>query len=200
MTLMMDVDGVLIRGRQADGGHWSVDLERDIGISPAALKEAFFEPFWNSIIVGKADLTRCLNIALQNMASRVSAEELIAYWFGHDSDVDSTLLKKISEIRSTGARVFLATNQESLRMHYILDTLDLRRHFDGSFCSGSLKFAKPSLGFFDSVVNKLGATPHELFLIDDKQENVAAAMAAAWRGLWWRGDAGALDLIDTLVP
>ena len=41
-ALMVDVDGVLITGRPADGRHWAADLEADLGLSFEKIHTEFF--------------------------------------------------------------------------------------------------------------------------------------------------------------
>ena len=60
---MLDVDGVLLRGRPADGLPWATGLEADLGVSPAALHASFFAVHWAEIVVGRAGLMERLRPA-----------------------------------------------------------------------------------------------------------------------------------------
>ena len=72
-ALMIDVDGVLVTGRPEDGRPWAVDLEKDLGIGTADLGRAFFVPFWDDVIVGRAQLLDRLAAALESLSSAVRA-------------------------------------------------------------------------------------------------------------------------------
>jgi len=50
---MLDVDGVLVNGRPQDGKHLFTDLEADLGVSRSLLQAAFFDVYWQQIVVGK---------------------------------------------------------------------------------------------------------------------------------------------------
>jgi putative hydrolase of the HAD superfamily len=80
-VLMMDVDGVLVSGRPSDGRHLFAELEADLGLSPDRLRQTFFTPFWEAIVTGREGLTERLTPVLAEIAPKVSAERLIAYWF-----------------------------------------------------------------------------------------------------------------------
>ena len=62
-ALMLDVDGVLVDGRPEDGRHWQTSLEADLGLSPAALREHFFAPYWDEIVTGRVGLMAPLHAA-----------------------------------------------------------------------------------------------------------------------------------------
>ena len=53
-TIMLDVDGVLVRGRPQDGAHLFTDFESDLGIPLELLQREFFASRWSAIVTGKA--------------------------------------------------------------------------------------------------------------------------------------------------
>ena len=184
-AVMIDVDGVLIKGRPKDGKHWSAYLEKDLKLSPSVLQRDFFGPHWSDIVVGRADLMQRLRPVLRSIAPHLSAEELVAYWFQQDSRLDHNLLNDLQEIRTGGSRIYLASNQEHLRANYLMDNLGLAHQFDGIFYSAQLAAKKPSLEFFERVVMRVGLEPRSLLLIDDSRENVQAATEAGWNASLW---------------
>lgn len=184
-ALMVDVDGVLVDGRPEDGRHWQTSLEADLGFTSEALHEGFFAPYWESIVLGRAGLIEQLTIALQRIAPHVSPAELVRYWFEKDSRLSADLLWELSLVRSSGIRVYLATNQEHLRAAYLMEKLGLADHVDGIFYSAGLGAKKPDVEFFARVQAALGVRGDELLLIDDDPRNVQAALKAGWQALHW---------------
>jgi putative hydrolase of the HAD superfamily len=184
-ALMVDVDGVIVRGRRSDGLHWSTDLEAALGLNPALLHRAFFAVEWEAIVLGQAALRDRLAAVLAAIAPTVSADRLIDYWFTTDARLDERLLADLAQARSGGLEVHLATNQEHERVHYLLNDLCLGAAIDGCHYSAALGCRKPEAPFFDAVTKRVGYAPAELLLIDDAEENVAAAKAAGWRALRW---------------
>ena len=124
-ALMLDVDGVLVTGRPEDGLNWATGLERDLGVSAAALQREFFARHWEEIVVGRADLPESLAASLTKIAPHVACDQLIAYWFEKDSRLDPAILDDIAASRSAGLKVWLATNQEHMRARYLMDVLGL---------------------------------------------------------------------------
>lgn len=181
---MLDVDGVLVRPRP---GGWATDLQADLGLSPAALAEHFFKAHWDDVVMGRAGLHARLAPVLARIAPHLSSQQLVAYWFEKDAILDQTLLDDLAAVRATGAALHLATVQEHLRADHLWTTLGFRERFDAMHYAAELGCRKPDLAFFAKVGARTNLAPHEMLLIDDKAENVEAAIAAGWGGALWDG-------------
>jgi putative hydrolase of the HAD superfamily len=192
-ALMVDVDGVVIV--QPDLHDWSTHLERDLGLAPAWLQEAFFAPHFGDIIHGRAALRDRLTPVLSQIAPHLSAEALIAYWFEKDAHLDHGLLAQIGALRTAGLKAHLATIQEHERADYLWTQLALKDHFDAIYYAADLGWAKPAPEFFRACEARSGFAPDEIFFIDDKAANVEAAQALGWHGAIWTGD----ETITTLM-
>jgi putative hydrolase of the HAD superfamily len=184
-ALLVDVDGVLVDGRPEDGLHWLTAVEADLGFTADALHEHFFAPHWDDIVVGRAALMDRLTPALRMIAPHVSPDAFCTYWFEKDSRLVAPLLAELASLRSTGARVFLATNQEHLRAAYLMDALGLADHVDGIFYSARLGAKKPEVEFFARVQAAVGLRADQMLLIDDSRANIDAALKEGWHALHW---------------
>ena len=184
-ALMMDVDGVVIDGRPSDGRRWDAELAADFGLNAAILREAFFVPFWDRIVVGEVAMRDCLTKTLAEIAPNVTADALISYWFQNDSRLNRPLLQELTEARASGLRVYLATNQEHERAAYLTEALVLCDHIDGCHYSADIGYRKPRSEFFRIVARRVAMPPSELLLVDDSAENVQAAIAAGWQAAHW---------------
>jgi putative hydrolase of the HAD superfamily len=194
-ALMIDVDGVVVGGRPSDGRPWATDLESDLGLSFGVLRDAFFRPYWEDIVTGKADLRERLAGVLAKTAPKPTVEQVLAYWFQQDARLNVDLLKDLAILRSGGLQTYLATNQEHERAHYLMNTLGLAAHVDGCHYSAALRHRKPHVGFFQTVASRVGLPPGALLLIDDSDENVLAAIDAGWHAVRWTGDDRLIDLV-----
>lgn len=192
-ALMVDVDGVVIVHPNAKG--WSEHLERDLGLSPALLQSAFFEPHWPDIILGRAALRDRLTPVLAEIAPGLSPDALIRYWFARDAHLDQNLLAQLQQIRAGGVMLHLATVQEHERARHIWEELALKRHFDAMHYAAELGWAKPAGEFFRAAAGRSGFAPDEIFFIDDKQANVDAARGEGWNAALWDGTRPLGDLI-----
>ena len=184
-ALMVDVDGVLINGRPEDGRHWSTSLETDLGLRSELLQREFFDIYWNDIVVGRTGLMDHLPSVLQRIVPGISAEQLVAYWFAHDSQLNRDLLRDLTRLRAGGIQVYLATNQERMRAEYLMETIGLAKHVDGIHYSAQLGAKKPDREFFDKVVSQMQIAANELLLIDDSIGNITAAAEAGWNTIHW---------------
>ncbi|ARQ56386.1 UNVERIFIED_ORG: putative hydrolase of the HAD superfamily [Rhizobium etli] len=188
-VLMVDVDGVLIHGRPADGLPLFTYLERDLGLRLDLLQQAFFQTHWNDIVIGREALEPRLSAVLAEIAPHLSAATLIDYWFENDSRLDLNLLEELAALRQSGVALFLATNQEHRRARYLMEEAGLGAHVDGIIYSAALGHRKPSPEFFRLATERAGALPGEIAFIDDMAENIEAARQFGWSAAQWTAGA-----------
>jgi putative hydrolase of the HAD superfamily len=191
---MVDVDGVLVVHPDERG--WSAHLERDLGLSPAALQAAFFDRHWDDVVHGRASLRERLAPVLQSVAPHVTCEALIDYWFSQDAHLNRALLAELQSIRAGGIEVHLATVQDHERARYLWEDLGLRSRFDGLHYSAELGCSKPAARFYGSIEARTGFRPRDLFLIDDRIANVEGAIRSGWAAALWTGK----DRLRSLLP
>ncbi|ANM02447.1 HAD superfamily hydrolase protein [Rhizobium phaseoli] len=184
-VLMVDVDGVLIHGRPADGLPHFTFLERDLGLRLDLLQQAFFQTHWSEIIIGREALEPRLSAVLAEIAPHLTAATLIDYWFENDSRLDLNLLEEVAALRQSGVALFLATNQEHRRARYLMEEAGLGAHVDGIIYSAALGHRKPSPDFFRLASERAGALPGDIAFIDDMAENIEAARQFGWLAAQW---------------
>lgn len=193
-VLMVDVDGVLIRHPDPRG--WSVRLEEDLGVPVRLLQDAFFRVHWTAISHGHAGLRERLEPVLAEIAPFVPVDRFIRYWFEQDAHVDQELLADLAAIRAEGLQVHLATVQEHLRAAYIWDELGFKASFDAMHYAADLGCAKPDKAFYSAIEARTGFAPADIVFIDDREDNVAAALARGWTAHLW----GPGSKLAQLVP
>lgn len=191
-ALMVDVDGVVIRSRP---GGWAADMEADLGLSRDDLQAKFFGPHWEDLMLGRARLHDRLAPVLAEIAPHLTSERLAAYWFENDADLDEALLADLAAVRARGVALHLATVQEHERAAYMWNVLGFRDRFDAMHYAADLGSAKPDPAFYAAVVARTGFAPDDLVLIDDRQANVDAAIAAGWGGVLWDGTRSLRDVL-----
>lgn len=182
---MVDVDGVVVHA--PDGRRWDADIEADLGISPQALQERFFQPHFGDIVHGRADLFDRLVPALAGFAPHVTAQALVDYWFEKDGRLNHGLLEELAAWRGAGLALHLATVQEHHRARHLWETLALKDRFDAIHYAAELGCAKPDPAFWAAVQARTGYAPADLLLIDDSPRNVEGARAAGWAAVLWDG-------------
>lgn len=192
---MLDVDGVLVNGRPQDGKHLFTDLERDLGLSRSLLQAAFFDVYWQEIVMGRDALLPRLRSVLGKIAPQLEAQRLIDYWFVNDSRIDVAMLADVDALRRGGMKVFLATNQEHLRARYLMEQMELGAHVDGIVYSAALGVRKPMPEFYRLAAERTGVAPDEIVFIDDVAANIEAARAARWNAVLWTGEQRLQELV-----
>jgi putative hydrolase of the HAD superfamily len=192
---MLDVDGVLVGGRPKDGKHLFTDLERDLGISRSLLQAAFFDVYWQEIVVGRDALKPRLTAVLGKIAPKLEAQRLIDYWLANDSHIDMDMLEDVDALRRSGTKVFLATNQEHLRARYLMEEMGLGAHVDGLLYSAALGYRKPMPDFYRLAGERAGVVPNEIVFIDDVAANIEAARAVGWNAVLWTGEERLSDFL-----
>ena len=177
--VLWDADGVL----QTRPGGWLAPLEPLLG----QRAEAFLTEVMGAEeagLHGREDFLAVLGSIMTDYGLTVPPAELYAeLWL--EIGVDETMLELIDELRAAGLGMHLGTNQQSLRAAYMRESLGYDQLFDESFYSCELGVAKPSAGFFETVVHTVGADPGEVLFIDDLAANVAGAHAVGLRAVQW---------------
>ncbi len=73
LILAVDVDGVLLDPDRGGLGPWGNVLQEQLGIDRAALRDAFFVPCWQDIVIGRRPIEPALEQALEPGPTRVSS-------------------------------------------------------------------------------------------------------------------------------
>lgn len=170
-TIIFDTDGVLIKREM----YFSQRLSQDFGIPPEKILP-FFKNEFQQCLVGAADLKVELAKYLKAWNWEKSIDELLAFWFTSESNVDSNILGSIKSLRSRGFLCYAATNNEKYRVQYLYDKLGFNNIFDGVFSSAELGCMKPKPEFWLAIDHKLGQPgKSEVLVWDDEQKNVESA-------------------------
>lgn len=181
--IFFDVNGVLLHSSDTDGSHlWTRNLNRDLGIDPADLTNAFFERSFPEVVTGRKDLHKTLTDILPEIRFAGSAKTLVDYWLENDTQLNQDTFDIIRELKQTpGKRLFLATHQEKNRANYLWHTLEFKTYFEEIFFSGRMGVKKTSPVFFNLIENDLSLTEADCLLIDNNPEVIQAAKDAGWK-------------------
>lgn len=183
--ILFDVDGVLVQGyhaKAAFGRHWDVHLETDFGIRRSDFRDRFIRTVFESeVLTGKRTLFEALQAVLPTLGHEGDPQKLIDYWMQKDAVVTPGLLPYVERLHSCpSVRLFLATNQESVRASYLMNTMGFGRYFQDIFNSARLGILKPDPRFFVRVEELLNRPDEKPTFFDDRENVVEAARAAGW--------------------
>ena len=109
------------------------------------------------------------------------------------------VLELADRLRATGLGVHLATNQSPERAAYMRRELGYDARFDTQFYSCELGVAKPERGYFERILDAVGASPDEVMFVDDSARNVAGAREVGLSAEQWHLDEGMSVLLGLLA-
>ena len=173
-ALVFDADGVVI-----EPWGFARALQADYGISPDVTKEFFAGPF-KQCLSGDADLFESIAPYLDRWYWPDTVQAFIEFWMESDNKPDTKVLSHIQKLRKSGAKCYIASNQEQIRAEYIRVRMGFESMFERLFFSCELGCAKPDRHFFDGITSEIGFEPHNIHFWDDSGSYVHAARRAGW--------------------
>lgn len=110
-------------------------------------------------------------------------------WFNRPTTIDATVLAEVDALRANGTRVVLFSNGTD-ELDDELERLDLLVHFDRVYNSAALGWCKPAPQAFAAVCKLEQCKPASLWLVDDRIENIRAAVASGWQATLYKAGRG----------
>ncbi|MGH8153229.1 MAG: HAD family hydrolase [Rhodanobacteraceae bacterium] len=111
---------------------------------------------------------------------------------------DHDMIALVAELRHCGYRVGLLSNSLGEGSY---EGFDLPAMFDAVTISGQIGFRKPSHRAYQIACENLGAVPGETIMVDDLEQNIAAAVRLGLAGVVHRDAASTrAALMALLVP
>jgi putative hydrolase of the HAD superfamily len=182
--LALDVDGVVLDPDRAGTGHWSGELERRYGITRPQLRQALFADRWVDVVEGRRDLRDALGVALDEIGTEATVDDVMTCWFDADFVVVEATIELAGRVAESGIPVVLATNQEHWRAAFLAEQLGRRFPLHDVVYSAALGAQKHDPAFYDAASARLGvsaAQRGDVVFADDDARNVDCAVEAGWR-------------------
>ncbi len=109
-------------------------------------------------------------------------------WRGHITG----MVELARELAARGVRVAVLSNSEG-RLAELLAEIGLAEIFDAVIDSGRVGIEKPDRRIFDHTLAALGATEPGIHIGDSWPADIAGALGAGWRAIWYGRRAVAVD-------
>ena len=188
--VLFDVDCVIVHSLfHADPARrrrWDAHLLEDMGVDPEAFSSLFDKRF-EATITGKVSLVETLDAFLPEIGYRGCTMDFVAYWMERDVNLNYQLFEGIKRLRAGGGvKLYVATNQEHLRAHYLWSDLSLGHVFDDIFYAARIGAAKPDPRFFAWIDKRFGPQDEKPLFFDDNPMVIKAAREAGWEGVTFR--------------
>lgn len=187
-ALIFDVDGVLIHGMHTNPVHvrrWDTNLQADLGVDPQRfVSEFIFDIFVKRVVTGQVSVIEALERRLPSLGYKGSPMAFLQYWLERDSELNLPLLEVIRRLKAKGdIRLYIATNQEHMRAHWLWSHLRLCDLFEDIFYSARIGVRKPDPRFFNFIGSKLGQQEEPPLFFDDTPAVIAGARSAGWEAV-----------------
>lgn len=192
-VVLFDANGVI----QHRPPGWKENLGRLLGFDGES-REFLTDVFASEMpaVTGQDNFPVALSKVLLRWNCRLTLDEALRVWTA--IEVDPVVTELIGQLRKTGTRCCLASNQEEHKARYMSESLGYRDLFDKEFYSCRVGCMKPNADYFRTVIDTLGLPPSHLLFIDDREENVNAAKDLGMVGAQFHLDDGYEKLCEIL--
>ena len=193
-AVLFDADGVLQKRVSNTLPEALAALLPDSGRADHFVADVFSAE--QACFTGSMSFRSQLEPILKKWQCSVSPTEALRIW--QQIQVDGNMLDMVSQVRSAGFRVGLATNQWVERAYYMSSNLRYQEVFDALFFSCEIGAAKPDLAFFGRVLSRFGVTAGRVLFIDDREANVQAAASVGLEAAVFKRHGGPAELFRLL--
>ena len=177
-VILFDIDGVLIRLPN----YFSEELDKQSYKKAEENLTSFFKGSDNwKCLEGKANPEKSIVPYLEKFGWKETAEDYFKKQFQFEKKyLDQDLIKQIKEYRNQGIKCYLSTDQIENRAEFLLNEMNFKNIFNGSFMSCYMGYRKCHDQFWIAVIKKLkkeikDIEPDEIIFFDDIQNNVDVA-------------------------
>jgi putative hydrolase of the HAD superfamily len=187
-VILFDVGGVLLtngwdhRERAEAMEHFGLDL--------AGFEErhaTVYNDWERGAISGKA----YLNATVFNEPRSFSRGDFFSFMLGQSKPLKNGALGILKEVAESNKCLVGALNNEARETNeYRFRQFGLRKYFKVALSSCYLGLRKPDPAIYKRALDILGRPPERILFIDDREENVAGALAAGIKGLRFDGAEG----------
>jgi putative hydrolase of the HAD superfamily len=184
-VILFDVGGVLLTNGWDHG-------ERAAAVEKFGLDRAAFEArhnaqndAWERDLISLQDY---LNATVFYEPRNFSSDDFFAFMLTQSKLLPNGALGILGELAASDHYLLGALNNEARATNdYRFETFGLRRHFTVALSSCYVGLRKPGLAIYQRALDILGRPAERILFIDDREENVAGAVAAGMKGIRFVG-------------
>lgn len=185
-AVIYDIGNVLIE--------WQPERLYDKVIGEERRKEMFAEvplhEMNNEVDLGRNWQEMVIKTAAANPKWATEIQMWHDRWIEMASPVIPQSLRCLRALRAKGIPVFALSNFGVESFSYAEGVYAILKEFDRRYISGHMKVVKPDPEIYRMVEEDCGLPPESLLFVDDRTENIAAAIARGWKGHLFEGSQG----------
>lgn len=182
-TVVFDMDGVI--------RHWLpeylAEAEERLGIEAGSIADAaFVEPLFREATIGVRTAEEWSRLVGESVAASsggdVDPDEVAEVWLRSNWRVDEAVIDLVRTLNDGGTTTALFSNA-STKLEADLGEIGIEELFDFVANSSRIGAAKPDPDAYRRVAEMVGSAPERTLFVDDRAENVAAAIDAGWHAV-----------------
>jgi putative hydrolase of the HAD superfamily len=153
------------------------------GVSPEVVREALFAESGSRSVQWRFERGDLNALAVyEYFCERVGARPEMAQLFAAGCDIFDEIpasIALVERLAGAGHRLGIMSNTNTIDWSFVTNRFGfLNRLFEHFVLSFQVRAMKPERAIYEHAVQLAGAPPREVFFADDRQENVAGALAA----------------------
>ena len=146
---------------------------------------------------GRRDFRGVLTEVTRRWGVDARLDELLDHW--HRIEVNAPVVEVVGELRASGIRCCLASNQHAHRAAFMRRGLGYDEVFDEQFYSCDLGVLKSSPAYFTQVLETLGLPAEQVLFVDDSDSYVETAREVGLLAETWSIRDGVGQLREVLA-
>lgn len=158
---------------------WEIVLNKfsDNDSDKKLLEEVIFNSEeWKELDNGTIEKADAINMMISKLPEKLHnpCREIMASW-REGLVINNNIINFIENIRKQGYKTYVLSNAPHEIPEYLTQK-DLDKYFDGQIISAQEKVSKPDPKIYEILLDRYSLNPEESLFLDDKKENIDAAI------------------------
>jgi putative hydrolase of the HAD superfamily len=195
-AILFDIGGVLLTNGWDRGSRALAAARFGLNAEDLEARNLRVMEAWDR---GEIDLRQYLAATVFFEPRQFSQDEFYAFMLAQSQPLPDGALAILARLAQANPCLIGALNNEGRETNeFRFARFELRRYFRVAFSSCYMGLRKPEPAIYRRALDILGVPPARVLFIDDREENVAAALAAGIHGLHFTGAAALHAELQTL--
>lgn len=151
-----------------------------IGKTDEKLKEIIFHD-WDAIDDGTIEYNEYVQKCMKMTEDSNDLEIFFNNWYLKLKPIEE-IHEWIKELKDKGYALYVLSNAPTIFEDHV-DSYPIMKYFDGRVFSASIHLSKPDLKIYEYILNKYRLDASECLFIDDKPENIRAAIQVGMKSM-----------------
>lgn len=165
---------------------WDIVLNRytnDPETKELLTKVIFDSQEWKDLDMGTIEKDKALGLMLSKLPVYLhdACKGIMAEW----TDalvINNNIINLLQNLRNNGYKTYILSNAPHEIPPFLINK-ELDKYFDGQIISAQEKVSKPDSKIYDILLERYNLTAQESLFLDDKKENIDAAIDANINGI-----------------